>query len=104
IPVFGPLSSLLSAIIPKAGYSIARQATASFQVSDGIIKTDDFKVQGNLFGMRGHGLLYFIEDKLDFDIRVDASGPGVLLTPMYSLFEYKGDGKLSKPRWHPKNF
>ncbi|MGZ5552092.1 MAG: hypothetical protein ACXWHF_00490, partial [Chthoniobacterales bacterium] len=104
IPVFGPLSGLLSAIIPRAGYSIAHQATASFQVKDGIISTDDFKVSGKLFGMRGHGLLYFIDDKLDFDIRIDASGPGVLLTPMYSLFEYKGDGKLSKPHWHPKNF
>ncbi|MGZ5537052.1 MAG: AsmA-like C-terminal region-containing protein, partial [Chthoniobacterales bacterium] len=88
----------------RAGYSIAHQATASFQVKDGIISTDDFKVSGKLFGMRGHGLLYFIDDKLDFDIRIDASGPGVLLTPMYSLFEYKGDGKLSKPHWHPKNF
>ena len=104
IPIFGPLSTLLSAIIPRAGYTIAHEATASFQVKDGVIKTDDFKVSGKLFGMRGHGLIFFLEDRLDFDIRVDASGPGVLLTPMYSLFEYKGDGKLSKPRWHPKNF
>ncbi len=104
IPVFGPLSSLLSAIIPRAGYSIARQATASFKVNDGVISTEDFKVSGQLFGMRGHGLLFFLDDKLDFDIRVDASGPGALLTPVYSLFEYKGDGKLSKPHWHPKNF
>jgi len=27
-----------------------------------------------------------------------------LLTPVYSLFEYKGEGSLSKPNWHPKNF
>ncbi|MDQ2919122.1 MAG: AsmA-like C-terminal region-containing protein [Verrucomicrobiota bacterium] len=104
IPVFGPLSTILSAIIPGAGYSIARQATASFQVKDGIITTEDFKVSGKLFGMRGHGALYFLDDKLDFDIRVDANGPAILLTPMYSLFEYKGDGKISKPHWHPKNF
>ena len=104
IPVFGPLSSLLSAIIPRAGYSIAHQATSSFQIDDGVIKTSDFKVQGKLFGMRGHGSLFFLDDKLDFDIRVDANGAAAVLTPMYSLFEYKGDGKLSKPHWHPKNF
>ena len=104
IPVFGPLSGLLNAIIPGAGYSIARQATATFQVKDGVIRTDDFKVSGKAYGLRGHGALYFLDDRLDFDVRVDASGLGAVLTPVYSLFEYKGDGKLSNPRWHPKNF
>jgi hypothetical protein len=31
-------------------------------------------------------------------------GPGVLLTPVYDLLEYKGEGPLSKPTWRPKNF
>ena len=104
IPVFGPLSGLLSAIIPGAGYSVAKQATASFTIRDGIIHTDDFTVSGKLFGMLGHGDLHFLENKLDFDLRISASGPGALLTPVYSLFEYKGEGSLSKPKWHPKNF
>jgi hypothetical protein len=104
IPVFGPLSGLLSAIIPGAGYSQAHKANATFTVKDGIIHTDDFKVSGKLFGMVGHGDVRFLEDKLDFDIRIDAGGPGVLLTPMYKLFEYKGEGSVSKPNWHPKRF
>lgn len=104
IPVFGPLSSLLGAIIPGVGYSLAHKANASFTVKEGVIHTDDFKVSGKLFGMVGHGDVRFLEDKLDFDIRVDAGGPGVLLTPMYKLFEYKGEGSLSKPNWHPKRF
>ena len=53
IPVFGPLSGLISAIIPGAGYSVAKQATASFTIKDGVIHTDDFKVSGKLFGMLG---------------------------------------------------
>jgi len=104
IPVFGPLSGLLSAIIPGVGYSQAHKATASFVVKDGVIHTDDFKVSGNLFGMIGHGDVRFLDDKLDFDIRIDANGPGILLTPMYKLFEYKGEGSISKPNWHPKRF
>ena len=55
-------------------------------------------------GMIGHGDVRFLDDKLDFDIRIDANGPGILLTPMYKLFEYKGEGSLSKPNWHPKRF
>jgi len=104
IPIFGPLSGLLSAIIPGAGYSLARQAKSPFTINDGIIHTDDFKVSGKLFGMVGHGDIHFLEDKLDFDIRIEAGGAGVLLTPMYKLFEYKGEGPISKPNWHPKRF
>ncbi len=104
IPVFGPLSGLLSAIIPGAGYSLAHKANASFAIQDGVLHTDDFKVSGKLFGMIGHGDVHFMEDKLDFDVRIDANGPGVLLTPMYKLFEYKAEGSISKPNWHPKRF
>ena len=104
IPVFGPLSELLSAIIPGAGYSLARQAKSNFTIKDGIIHTDDFKVSGKLFGMIGHGDIHFIEDKLDFDIRIQAGGAGVVLTPIYKLFEYKGEGPIAKPNWHPKRF
>jgi hypothetical protein len=104
IPVFGPLSSLLNSIIPGAGYSIAKQATARFNIKDGLIRTDDFKVSGRLFGMLGHGTINFIDDRLNFDIRISAGGPGVVLTPLYNLFEYRADGTLAKPNWHAKNF
>ncbi|MEP6955511.1 MAG: AsmA-like C-terminal region-containing protein [Chthoniobacterales bacterium] len=104
IPVFGPLSGLIAAIIPGAGYSVAKEATANFTISQGVIRTEDFKVSGKLFGMVGHGDIHFLEDRLDFDVRINASGPGVLLTPVYKLFEYKGEGSLAKPHWHPKNF
>ncbi len=104
IPVFGPLSGLVSGIFPGAGYSVATQANAGFTIRDGVIHTDDFKVSGKLFGMVGHGDIHFLDNKLDFDIRISASGPGLVLTPMYKLFEYKGEGSLSKPNWHPKRF
>jgi hypothetical protein len=95
---------LISAIIPGAGYSLARQAKSTFTIKNGVIHTDDFKVSGKLFGMVGHGDIHFLEDKLDFDIRIEAGGAGVLLTPMYKLFEYKGEGSIAKPNWHPKRF
>lgn len=104
IPIFGPLSQLVSAIIPGAGYSLARQAGSTFTIKDGIIHTDDFKVSGKLFSMIGHGDIHFLEDKLDFDIRLQAGGAGIVLTPMYKLFEYKGEGSIAKPNWHPKRF
>ena len=104
IPVFGPLSTILGTIFPGAGYSVAHEATADFTIRDGVIHTDNFKVSGKLFGMIGHGDVRFVEDRLDFDVRVNAGGAGFVLTPVYKLFEYKGEGSISKPDWHPKHF
>ena len=104
IPVFGPLSGILGAVVPGVGYSIARNATANFTVKDGTIHTENFEVAGGLFSMVGHGDIYFMDDKLDFDVRIDPKGPGVLLAPVYKLFEYKGEGTLKNPDWHPKRF
>src|ERR1043166_3333389 len=102
IPIFGPLSEILNHIVSGAGYSIARKAGATLTIKDGIIHTDDFEAAGTLFGMLGHGDIHFLDDRLNFEVRMNANGPGVLLTPMYKLFEYVGEGSLKKPDWHPK--
>lgn len=106
IPVFGPLSGIMSAMLPVkgAGYSIAREAKTTFTAKDGILHTDNFEVAGGWFSMVGDGDIYFLDDKLDFNIRVEPKGPSVLLTPVYKLFEYKGEGSLKNPNWHPKVF
>ncbi|HXX40766.1 MAG TPA: AsmA-like C-terminal region-containing protein, partial [Chthoniobacterales bacterium] len=104
IPVFGPLSGILGHIMPGTGYSIARTAAADFTIKDGVIHTEDFGVAGTLFGMVGRGDIYFLDDKLDFDLRIDPKGPTVMLAPVYKLFEYKGEGSLKNPDWHPKRF
>jgi AsmA-like protein len=104
IPIFGPLSGILNHIVPGSGYSIAHKASADFKIENGIIHTDDFDAAGALFSMVGHGDIHFLDDKLDFSLRLNMKGPGVLLTPMYKLFEYAGEGSLKKPDWHPKVF
>jgi hypothetical protein len=108
IPVFGPLSGILGGIfgrlMPATGYSIAHRATATFTIKDGVIHTEDFEVAGNLFSMLGRGDIHFLDDKLDFDLRINPKGPTAMLAPVYRLFEYKGEGSLKQPNWHPKGF
>jgi len=104
IPIFGPLSGILNKIVSGSGYSIARDATADFKVEDGVIHTDDFEAAGALFSMLGNGDIHFLDDKLNFNLRLDMKGPGIVLMPMYKLFEYAGRGSLKKPDWHPKRF
>lgn len=106
IPVFGPLSGILATLLPlkAAGYSIAHEGKATFTAKNGVLHTDDFEVAGNLFSILGDGDIYFLDDKLDFNIRISPKGPGMLLAPVYKLFEYKGEGSLQNPNWHPKGF
>jgi AsmA-like C-terminal region len=104
IPIFGPLSGILNHIVPGSGYSIAHKASAEVKVENGIIHTDDFEAAGSLFSMLGNGDVHFLDDKLDFNLRLDMKGPGIVLMPMYKLFEYVGEGGLKKPDWHPKRF
>jgi hypothetical protein len=101
IPIFGPLSGILNRIVPRSGYSIAHRATANFKIDEGIIHTDDFDADGTLFNMLGHGDVHFLDDKLDFNVRLNMKGPGFVLTPVYKLFEYAGTGSLKKPDWRP---
>ncbi len=103
IPVLGPLSLLLGSIIPGTGYQTARRATCDFRVSNGEIRTDNLDILGTGFSMLGQGSLFFVEDRMDFAIRVNAKGvPGVILYPVSKLFEYVSDGKMSEPVWRPK--
>jgi AsmA-like C-terminal region len=104
IPIFGPLSGILNHIVPGSGYSIAHKASAEFTVENGIIHTEDFEAAGSLFSMLGNGDIHFLDDKLDFNLRLNMKGPGIVLMPMYKLFEYAGEGSLKKPDWHPKRF
>jgi len=104
IPLFGPLSDILNKIMPGVGYRVARKANMSFTIKDGVIRTSDFHVDGGTFGMVGQGNAHFLDDKIDFDVRIDASGAGFVLTPLYKFFEYKAENSLKKPNWHPKIF
>ncbi|MEI7863763.1 MAG: hypothetical protein WCI38_00225 [Chthoniobacterales bacterium] len=103
IPVLGPLSLLLDSVVPGAGYQTSRKATCDFRVANAEIRTDNLDVQGQGFAMLGQGALFFLEDRMDFGVRVNAKGvPGLLLYPVSKLFEYVSDGRMSEPKWRPR--
>ena len=103
IPFLGPMSEILNKIVPGMGYSRARKATGTFTLGDGILTNKDLTIVGNGFSMFGGGRIWFIDDKIDFDIRINAQGlPGVLLFPMSKLFEYRANSRFTKPEWRPK--
>lgn len=104
IPVLGPISPVLNLAIPGAGYQTARRATCDFRVADGEIRTDNLNIIATGFSMIGQGSLFFVDDRMDFAVRVNAQGiPGALLYPVSKLMEYISDGKMSEPLWRPRN-
>ena len=103
IPFLGPLSDILNKIIPGMGISLAHKATATFSMADGILTNKNLVVTGNGFSMFGDGRIWMVEDKLDYDVRINARGlPGVLLSPISKLLEYRANSRLSKPDWRLK--
>jgi hypothetical protein len=102
IPLLGPFSGILNTIVPGMGYNVAHDGTCAFAVKDGVITTHDFVVKGRGFSMIGDGRLFFLDDRLNFNIRLNAQGlPGVLLFPVSKLLEYAGTGTLESPNWKP---
>lgn len=103
IPFLGPFSGVLNSIVPGMGYNTARKAAATFTVGNGTIATNDLVIEGTGFSMFGNGKLFYLDDRMDFAMRINAQGlPGVLFFPVSKLFEYVADEKLSKPVWRPK--
>jgi hypothetical protein len=103
IPLLGPLSDIINKIIPKAGYQTARLATADFRMGDEKISTDNLVIEGSGFSLFGSGDIYFMRDRMDMSVRINARGiPGIVLFPVSKLLEYVSTGSVSNPEWKPK--
>jgi hypothetical protein len=108
VPVFGLFSPILNAIKPGAGNNRAKEAIATFGLTNGVFHTSDLRIHAS--GMR---LNY--EGTVDFDARVNGrmeaelfrDMPGIgtvvskVLWPVTKVFEYKVSGTFSKPEAEP---
>ena len=103
MPILGPLSLLLNEMIPGFGYQSARRATADFSVDQGVINTRNLLIEGSGFSMIGNGDIYYLEDRMNMNIRLNAQGlPGVVLFPVSKILEYESVGSAKHPKWRPK--
>ena len=103
IPLFGPLSVIISTIIPGAGHESARLATLDFTIAEQLMHTKNLEIQGAGFELFGDGNVGFPSGKLDLTVRINAKGlPGIVLFPVSKLFEYVSTGTMSDPQWLPK--
>ena len=105
LPVLGPLTPLLGALLPSQikGYNVAREASCNFSVGDGLIVTDDFEALTSAFKLVADGNVDFLNDNIDFTAQARVRGlPGLVLRPVSELLEFRGEGSIGKPHWRPR--
>lgn len=103
IPFLGPLSSAVSTVAPGLGFDIAKEGNLDFLTNGGKIYTGNLRVQGLGFSMFGGGWLGYVDDTMNFHVRINARGlPGAVLYPVSKLLEYESHGPPSKPIWKPR--
>lgn len=111
IPVLGPLSKLISKNDPNhangenGGHSVAKEASASFTISQGIIDTDDIEALTQAFRVRGVGTVSLVDKSVDLEAVVSTRDAlsRTLLTPVSELLTYSCTGTITEPVWKPKH-
>jgi hypothetical protein len=108
IPIFGVFSPALDTIMPGLGSSRAREGSATFIVTNGVVYSDDLKVETLTARLRYWGTINL---KGIVDARMEAQmfrnawvvGPVISLAlwPVSKTFEYHITGSIHKPRSDP---
>jgi AsmA-like C-terminal region len=111
IPIFGIFSPVLDGIAPGLGSSRASEASATFDIINGVVQSDDLEIRTS--GASAMRLQYWgtVNLKGDVNGRVQAElfrdtwviGPvlSFVLWPVSKVFEYRVNGTLEQPRSEP---
>ena len=105
VPVFGPLSPLISAVVSdrRAGFERAKTAWCSHTIRKGVMTIDEFHTETASLFFTGDGTVDLGARTIDMTLRMNARGLLGLLTlpirPLYGLFQFRGTGPLGKPTW-----
>lgn len=106
---FAGLLDLLASHIPGVSlFTDSTQASCSYVIDNGILKSDDIYIEGTVFSIKMYGQQDLVNDKLDFTVRVQFtkkdSMVGQLLHPLAwpftkLLLEFKLTGSSEEPQW-----
>lgn len=104
VPLLGPLTPLLGAFLPKPiqGYNVAKEASCTFEVTDGFVVTKDMEAETSVFRIVAGGTADFIRDEIDFKAQARVRGiGGLVFFPVSQLLEYQANGTIGDPKWSP---
>jgi hypothetical protein len=108
IPIFGVFSPALDTVMPGLGSSRARQGSATFVITNGVLASDDLKIETLMARLRYWGT---VDLGGDVNARMEAEllrntwvvGPvlSFVLWPVSKTFEYHITGSIHQPRSEP---
>jgi hypothetical protein len=108
VPLFRFVSPILNSVSPGLGNSRARQATASFLITNSVIATRDLEVHASATRLLFDGTVDFegrVRGKMEAELLRDTPGLGWIIShafwPVTKLFVYKISGTLSHPKYEP---
>jgi hypothetical protein len=108
IPVFGIFSPIMNGFMPGAGNSRAREASASYIITNSVIHTVDLQIHASAMRMQFDGTIDFdknLKGRMEAEILRDVPAIGLviskLLWPVTKIFEYRITGTLQEPKTEP---
>ena len=108
VPIFGVLSPVLDAIMPGLGSSRATDASARFDMTNGVIFSDDLNIRTTMMRLQYNGTVDLqsrVKAHVTAQLLRDTWVVGPLLStalwPVSKLFEYKISGTLRQPQTEP---
>jgi hypothetical protein len=114
IPIFGILSPVLDSIAPGAGLgsSRAREGSASFTITNGVVRSDDLEIRASMMRLQYWGTVDLVGNKLDARAQAELLRDtwivgrllSVTLWPVSKIFEYRFTGTLHQPKSEPVFF
>jgi len=114
VPIFGPLTPLIGGVLggvlndESIGFQRAKDASFTFKIENGILKSNDFQTSTNSLKFVGDGSINLQEWSVDMNMRMNARGLLAVLTlplrPITGLFQFHGSGPLSAPVWETTAF
>jgi hypothetical protein len=114
IPIFGILSPVLDSIAPgmALGSSRAREGSASFTITNGIVRSDDLEIRASMMRLQYWGAVDLVGNKLDARAQAELLRDtwivgrllSVTLWPVSKIFEYRFTGTLHQPKSEPVFF
>ena len=107
--VFAGLTKILAEKIPGIGFLVNQSsASASFEIKDGVLRTEDLLIEGNLFSIRCSGTYDLNKKSIDMTVRVQLLKKGSILGTILSpinwtfsklLLEFNVKGDIADPKW-----
>ena len=105
VPILGPLSPLIATVVDdrRTGYERAKDAFLTFDIKNGVIRSNDFRTTTTSLTITGDGSIDLNDDTVDMTMRVNARGLLGLITlplrPLSGLFQFRGTGPMREPTW-----